>query len=98
MVNEVYETQEYVKGNNIDLKNLYRIYFMMVRWHKSQGLDKIAVRDIIAKWKKKNGIDIKSNANEIIARVFDRETNPELSTPVVKINRPLRKLERAIEI
>lgn len=87
MVNEIYEAQEYVKGNNIDLKNLYRIYVMMVRWHKSQGLDKIEIRNVIAKWKKKHGIDIRSNTNEIIARVFDRETNPELSTPVVKINK-----------
>lgn len=87
MVDRLYEAQEYVKGNNIDFKNLYRICFMMACWHKQQGLDRIEIHNILDEWKKIHGIYMRCETNEIIDRVFDREKSTTLESHIVKINK-----------
>lgn len=98
MVDEIYEVNEYIAGRNIDLNNLYRICFLMVRWYKQQGYSKLAIRDEIFDWGEKHGVFFKFKINSVNNRVFDREQDIELKSPTVKINkRDIEEINRRFD-
>ena len=86
MIDEVFEVEQYMAGENINYKNLYRICFLMVRWHKQCGYGKLQTREMLEAWAKSNALYIKYDCNDIINRVFDTEKGAELKTAVVKVN------------
>ena len=71
MVNEVSEVRQYLDGQNINEKSIYRICFMLAKWYKQQGLSHIRIRETIFEWGKKYHINIDCNLNRIITRVMN---------------------------
>jgi len=93
MINEAYETQQYLDGNDIVTSNLYRICYLIVCHYKEKGYKKIEIREALFDWGKQNNVFIKYNVNNIINRVFDTDKAVLLKVPTVKINK-----QDAIEI
>ena len=87
MINEVYETQQYLDGDNIITTNLYRICYLIACYYKERGLKKIEIREALFEWGKQYHVFIKYNVNDIINRVFATERAKLLRNPVVKINK-----------
>ena len=86
MVNEVYEVKQYLNGENISKKNLFRICYMLAKWYHEQGLTQLEIRDKIFLWGKENNIYIKYNVNnDIISKIY-RYNPPKLKSVEVKIN------------
>lgn len=69
------------------MNNFYRACYLMVRWHKEQGLKRIEIRDTMFDWGRANNIDMKYNINDIINRVFGVEKYVPLQSPIIKINK-----------
>ena len=87
MVDEIYEVNEYIAGKNITANNLYRICYLMVRWYKQNGYSKLAIRDELFNWGEKHGVYFKFKINNVNNRVFEKESETDLKSPVVKINK-----------
>ena len=87
MVDEMYEVQQYLKGESIVFNNLYRTCWLMARWHKQQGLCRMDIRNAIKEWGENNGIELKFDINGIVDKIFDKEGNIALKSPVIKINK-----------
>lgn len=85
MINEVLEVQEYLKGNNINPKCIYRICYMIAKWYAGQGLSHLAIREKIFEWGKENNIYIECNVNNIINQVMEDKTKLRENV-IVKIN------------
>ena len=86
MVNEVYEAQQYLAGENINRTNLYRICYLLISLFKNQGYKRTEIRDMVFAWGSKNKITVEYDVNSIINRVFDID-NLSLSAPIIKINK-----------
>lgn len=87
MIDERFEVQEYLNGKSIVLGNLYRICWLIVRWYKEQGLNRLDIRNEVFKWGCEQKITIKYNVNDIINKVYDKEMDAKLRSPAVKINK-----------
>ena len=87
MVNEIYETQQYLEGKSIVTNNLYRVCYLLVCHYKEKGYKKMEIREALFEWGKQHNIFIKYNVNNIINRVFDSDKAILLKAPVVKINK-----------
>lgn len=85
MINEVLEVQDYLNGNNIDKKCLYRICFLLAKWYKEQGLSKLEIRQKIFNWGKQYNIYINQNVNSIINQALNDKQRLR-DNIVIKIN------------
>lgn len=71
MINEILEVQEYLSGQNINNKCLYRTCFMLAKWYKQQGLSNVEIREKIFEWGKKYSVYIEYNVNSIIYQALE---------------------------
>jgi len=85
MINEVYEVSQYLQGNDITEKKLYRVRYLMAKFYKEQGLQKFEIRDQIFEWGKRNGIYFTFSINTVIYRAFE-DTRPLRNNTKVFIN------------
>ena len=86
MVNEVYEVQQYLAGNDIVISNLYRTFTLLIKWFKEQGFDSDGIRNEIQAWAKSNGIFINYDLNNMIMKLFEKNAKANLESPIIKIN------------
>jgi len=86
MINEVVEVKNYLAGDNINSKNLYRTVSLIAKWFREQGKSHIEIRNAIFEWGKQYNIYIKYNINNIIYKTMDDSTLLKNDT-VVKINK-----------
>lgn len=71
MINETLEVKEYLEGNKINKKCLYRICYMLAKWHNQQGLSHLEIRQYIFEWGEKYNIFIPFNLNNVIYQVIE---------------------------
>lgn len=86
MINEILEVQEYLDGNNINKKCLYRTCFMLAKWYKQQGLSNVEIREKIFEWGKTYNIYIKYNVNSIIYQALEDKHRLRGDEAVVRIS------------
>ena len=87
MVNEKYEVQQYLNGENISKENLYRSCYLIAKWFNEQGLTRLEIRNKLFQWGKENNIYIKYNINnDIIDKLFNYNSH-KLKSVEVKINK-----------
>ena len=87
MIDEIYEVNQYLEGKSVVLNNLYRVCWLMARWHREQGHTRLETRNKIFEWGNRHNTYIKYNLNDILNRVYDVENYISLKTTKVKINR-----------
>ena len=85
MINEFVETEKYLRGENINKKNLYRIVYMITKEFINRGMAHSEIRDAVFRWGKDNGVYIKYDVNSIIYKALEDKT-PICNSPIVKIN------------
>lgn len=85
MINEVYEVSQYLQGNDVTEKKLYRVRYLMAKFYKEQGLQKFEIRDQIFDWGKKNNIYFTFSINTVIYRAFE-DNRPLKNNTKVYIN------------
>lgn len=71
MLNEVLEVKDYLEGQNINLKNLYRICYLMAKWHLQSGLSPLNTQEEIFAWGKRNSVHIKFSVHDVINKAAD---------------------------
>ena len=71
MIHEVYEVQELLIGNGINKKCLYRMCYLLAKWHKQRGLSRIEIREAIFEWAGKYKLHIEHNLNGIIYQAME---------------------------
>ncbi|WP_343209443.1 hypothetical protein [Anaerolentibacter hominis] len=74
MINEVLEVKDYLEGNNISEKCMYRICYLIAKWFHSQGLSPLENREAIFDWGKQNHVYIKYNVNALIYQAMEDKT------------------------
>lgn len=85
MINEVYEVSQYLQGNDITEKKLYRVRYLMAKFYKEQGLQNLEIREKIFDWGKKNNVYFTFSINTVIYRVFE-DARPLRNNIKVHIN------------
>lgn len=86
MINEVAEVKGYLDGKNLNKKNLYRICYLLAKWHKEQGLTHVEIRNSIFDWANQYHVFIKYSLNSIIYKALD-DKNRLRDNIVIKINK-----------
>ena len=76
MINEVAEVQAYLRGENIIKHNLYRICYLILKWYKEQGYDKLQAREALFEWGTKNKIYIEYRVNSMISYIWGYDNKP----------------------
>lgn len=71
MINERYEVEQYLRGENINKLNTYRICYLLAKYYIEKNLDNIAIRTNIFNWANKHGIYLEFNLNRIIYMARD---------------------------
>ena len=81
MIDEKFEVEQYLRGENINKLNIYRTCYLLAKYYMEKGLDNINVRTHIFEWANKHGIYIEFNLNRII--YVAREDKTKLRGDVV---------------
>lgn len=72
MINETLLVQQYLNGENINEDILYRIYFLLAKYYKENGISNLSeVRSKIYEWKTKNNIKNSPYLNNAIINALN---------------------------
>jgi hypothetical protein len=79
------DVQHYLKGEKIDKSNLYQTCYLLSKWHKSQGMNYLQIRDSIYEWATQNNLIVKSYLNVIINKALS-DKKPLTQNIIVYVN------------
>lgn len=82
MIDEIYEVNQYLRGENIDKKNLHRICYLLAKYYKEQGLNHLKIRENIFDWAKSNGVFFTFGVNDVIYQVLGDNTKLRGDIPI----------------
>lgn len=92
------EVSEYMAGKNINLKNLYHICYLIIKWHKENGYDELETRDALFAWGAENHIYINYNVSSMINYVWDHDKTTLSTIESVPVtNEDIRQINRRFD-
>ncbi len=85
MIDELLEVKEYLEGNNIEKKCLFRILSLLSRYFKEQKMSHLEIRNAIFHWAGQYKIHIEYNLNSIIYQTMEN-SHPLYTGAEISVN------------
>lgn len=86
LINEILEIKEWLNGENINTRCMYRTCYMLTKWYKEQGLSYTEIRDKIFAWGKENNVYIDFNLSSVVHRALEDYVPLRGDQTVIHIN------------